>query len=192
MKKLLLSSLLFGVVPTTYGQLAATTNQEKTKEIRYENPAADLRGYIVKVGDLAPDDFELVLTDGTKTNLKALRGKVVVLQFTASWCSVCRKEMPHLEQQVWQQHKDKDFLLIGVDRDEPVEKVTAFKKDIGVTYPLALDPAAGIFGRFADKKAGVTRNVVIDRQGKIIFLTRLYDEKEFAEMVAVIKSQLAG
>ena len=49
------------------------------------------RGYIVKTGDQAPDDFKLVLADGTQTSLKQLRGKVVILQFTASWCSVCRQ-----------------------------------------------------------------------------------------------------
>jgi peroxiredoxin len=150
------------------------------------NTAADEdRGYLVKVGDQAPDDFELILQDGTKTSLKALRGKTVVLQFTASWCSVCRKEMPHLEQ-MWQTYKDKNVVLIGVDRDEPLETVKKFHKDMKITYPLALDPGANIFGRFAHKKSGVTRNVVIDATGKIVYLTRLYDEKEFADMVKVI------
>ena len=63
--------------------------------------------------------------------------------------------------------------MIGIDRDEPVEKVLKFKDDIAVTYPLALDPGADIFGLYALKEAGVTRNVIIDRSGKIIFLTRI-------------------
>ena len=144
------------------------------------------RGYLVKVGDLAPDDFELVLTDGTKTSLKQLRGKVVILQFTASWCSVCREEMPHLQKDVWDAYKAKGLVLIGVDRDEPLKKVQKFHKDMNITYNLALDPGADIFGRFADKKSGVTRNVVIDRNGRIVYLTRLYDQHEFASMVKVI------
>ncbi len=154
-------------------------------------PADADRGYVVKVGDQAPDDFELVLQNGQKTSLKQLRGKVVVLQFTASWCSVCRKEMPHLETDVWKAYQDKNVVLIGVDRDEPLEKVQKFHQDMQITYPLALDPGADIFGRFANKKSGVTRNVVIDQKGKIVFLTRLYDEKEFGEMVNVI-NRLAG
>jgi peroxiredoxin len=144
------------------------------------------RGYIVKVGDKAPDDFELVLTDGTKTSLKQLRGKVVILQFTASWCSVCREEMPHLQKDVWKAYKNKGLVLIGVDRDEPLKKVQKFHKDMKITYNLALDPGANIFGRFADKKSGVTRNVVINRDGRIVYLTRLYDPQEFASMVKVI------
>jgi peroxiredoxin len=150
------------------------------------DPAAVDRGYIVKTGDIAPADFELVLTDGTKTSLKQLRGKVVILQFTASWCSVCREEMPHLEKEIWQAYKDKGLVLIGIDRDEPLEKVNGFHHDMNISYPLALDPGANIFGRFANKKSGVTRNVVIDRDGKIVYLTRLYDKQEFASMLKAV------
>jgi len=126
------------------------------------------------------------LTDGRTTSLKELRGKVVVLQFTASWCSVCRTEMPHLEADVWKAHENKNLVLIGVDRDEPMEKVQKYHKDMGITYPLALDPGADIFGRFANKRSGVTRNVVIDPTGKIVYLTRLYDTAEFNAMLKVI------
>jgi len=144
------------------------------------------RGYIVELGDMAPD-FEMEFTDGQKTKLSELRGKIVILQFTASWCSVCRLEMPHLEKDVWQKYKDQNVMLIGVDRDEPLETVIAFQKKIGTTYPLALDPGAKIFGLFAKKDAGVTRNVVIDKTGKIVFLTRLFEEKEYQEMLNVLK-----
>ena len=147
---------------------------------------AEDRGYIVSVGDMAPD-FEMEFTDGQKTKLSELRGKIVILQFTASWCSVCRLEMPHLEKDVWQNYKDQNVLLIGVDRDEPLETVIAFQKKIGTTYPLALDPGANIFGLFANKEAGVTRNVVIDKTGKIVFLTRLFEEEEYQEMLSVLK-----
>ncbi|MBB6107931.1 Peroxiredoxin [Mucilaginibacter lappiensis] len=144
------------------------------------------RGYLVKVGEQAPDDFELVLTNGTKTTLKQLRGKIVILQFTASWCSVCRQEMPHLQKDIWETYKNKGLVLIGVDRDEPLNKVQKFHQDMKITYDLALDPGAGIFGKFANKKSGVTRNVVINRDGRIVYLTRLYDQQEFASMVKAV------
>lgn len=147
------------------------------------------RGYIVNVGDTVPE-ITLQLTDGTQLNLEELRGKIVVLQFTASWCGVCRREMPHLEKEVWQRFKDDGFLLIGVDYDEPLEKVVKFQKDIGTTYPMALDPNADIFALFAHKKAGVTRNVVIDQSGKIAFLTRLFNREEFDGMVGKIEELL--
>ncbi len=147
------------------------------------------RGYIVTVGDKAPDVSLFMLT-GDTIELSELRQKVLVLQFTASWCSVCRKEMPHLEKEVWQRFKDRDFVLIGVDYDEPFYKVKAFKEQMKVTYPFSLDPKADIFGKFAHKNAGVTRNVVIDTTGTIVYLTRLYDTKEFNEMVNKIEELL--
>ncbi len=149
------------------------------------------RGYHVKVGDKVPN-IVLHLTNGTTTSLQQLRGKVVVLQFTASWCSVCRREMPHLESEIWQVFKNKDFVLIGVDYDEPLDKVKAFEKEMKVTYPFALDPGAKIFTQFAYKGAGVTRNVVIDPTGKIVFLTRLYNTHEFNAMKEKIASLLSG
>ena len=132
------------------------------------------------------------LIDGNTITKKDLIGKVAVLQFTASWCSVCRKEMPHLEKEVWQKFKVKDFILIGVDRDEPLDVVQEFTKEIKVTYPMALDPGADIFALFAAREAGVNRNIVIDQTGKIVFLTRLFEEKEFKAMIAKIDALLNG
>jgi peroxiredoxin len=146
-------------------------------------------GYIVKVGDTAPD-FTIRETGGRTYKLSDLRGKVVMLQFTASWCSVCRTEMPFIEKDIWLGKKDAGLIVIGIDRDEPLEKVISFKKDIRVTYPMALDPGADIFGLFAQKEAGVTRNVIIGRNGKIIFLTRLYIQDEFNQMKKVIFTEL--
>ena len=147
---------------------------------------ADKRGYIVSVGDEAPD-LLLEYTDGQKIQLSDLRGSVVVLQFTASWCSVCIQEMPHLEKDVWQRFKDDGLKLIGIDKDEPIDVVRKFQKKVGTTYPIALDPGSKHFTKFAHKNSGVTRNIVIDRDGKIAFLTRLFDKVEFQQMIDVIE-----
>lgn len=142
----------------------------------------DDRGYLVKVGDVAPD-FATTMDNGKVFKLSDYRGKVVMLQFTASWCGVCRKEMPEIEKQIWQAYKNKGLVVIGIDRDEPLETLKTFAQQTGITYPLALDPNADIFGLYADKKAGVTRNVLIDKDGKILFLTRLYNPEEFGALV---------
>lgn len=156
-----------------------------------QEAAADNNGYLVKVGEMAPD-FTISLTDGKQVTLSQLRGKVVMLQFTASWCGVCRKEMPFIEKDIWLKHKDNsEFALIGIDRDEPLDKVIAFGKSTGVTYPLGLDPGADIFAKYAQRKAGITRNVLIDKEGRIVMLTRLYNEKEFAALVQKIDEMLA-
>jgi len=171
----LASPFLF--VPSSFAQVA-------TKEV-----PADY-GYIVKIGDQVPE-FKTTLINGKAVSSADFKGKVVMLQFTASWCSVCRKEMPFIERDIWQKHKNnKEFVLIGVDLDEPLEKVKKFQEDIKITYPLALDPGGSIFNLFAEKKAGVTRNIILDKTGKIVCLTRLYKEEEFAEMVKTIETLL--
>jgi len=140
------------------------------------------RGYKVKVGDLAPE-INLKLLDGQLVTNESLIGKVVVIQFTASWCSVCIKEMPHLEKEVWQRFKDDDFILIGVDLKEELEVVEEFIQKTKVTYPFTIDKDGSFFESFTLPKAGVTRNIVLDKSGKISFLTRLFDQKEFQEMI---------
>jgi len=173
MKKRIIFSVAFLVTLCAFSQ----------REMVYEN------GYLVKVGDTAPD-FTIREAGGKTYRLSDLKGKVVMLQFTASWCGVCRKEMPFIEDEIWLPGKEKGLVLIGVDRDEPVETVLKFGKDMKITYPLALDPGADIFGLYAQKEAGVTRNVIIDRKGKIIFLTRLFEREEFGRMKEVILSEL--
>jgi peroxiredoxin len=146
--------------------------------------------YLVKVGDTAPD-FEMKLPSGATVVLSSLRGKIVMLQFTASWCGVCRKEMPFIEKEIWLKHKNNpDFALYGIDRGESADTILSFVRQTGVTYPVGLDPDAGIFNLYAEKDAGITRNVIIDRSGKIAMLTRLFDEKEFYRMVNLIDSLL--
>ena len=152
----------------------------------------DSTGYIIRVGQTVPD-IKWTQTDGKTVSIKDLRGKVVMLQFTASWCGVCRREMPFIERDIWQKHKDnKDFYLVGIDRDEPKATVEAFAKQTGVTYPLALDPGADLFAKFALRESGITRNVLVDRDGKIVMTTRLYNEKEFQKLVGKIDSLLKG
>lgn len=145
--------------------------------------------YLVKIGDLAPD-FTINEASGKTYKLSELRGNVVMLQFTASWCSVCRKEMPFIEKEIWIPGSRMGLKIIGIDRDEPSEKANELAKATGITYPLALDPKAEIFAKYALKEAGVTRNVIIDRNGKIIFLTRLYKREEFDAMKKVIFKEL--
>ncbi len=161
-----------------------TISKDTVAKVVYEN------NYLVKVGDIAPD-FTLNLTDGTVFKLSENRGKVVMLQFTASWCGVCRKEMPFIERDIWLPNKDnKDFVLVGIDREEPLEDVKKFAESTGVTYPLALDTNADVFASYAERKSGITRNILIDRDGRIVKLTRLFNETEFKELVQAIDSLL--
>jgi peroxiredoxin len=147
--------------------------------------------HIVKLGDQAPE-FTLTFTDGTQKKLSDFRGKTVMLQFTASWCSVCRKEMPFIESEIWQLHKDKgNFVLFGIDFKEGVREINKITSATGITYPILLDPDGKIFELYAEKGAGVTRNIIIGPDGKIEWLTRLFTREEFDQMKLKIESLLS-
>ena len=144
------------------------------------------RGYKIQVGDQIPE-FTVDMLDGSQLSSNDLLGKITVIQFTGSWCSVCRREMPELESRVWQKFKKHDFLLLGIDIKDPIEKIVPFIKKTGVTYPIAIDPKGEIFSKFTIEGAGVTRNIVIDKKGKVVFLTRLFEESEFSSMIEIVK-----
>lgn len=159
--------------------------EEKRDTVVYEHE------YIVKVGDMAPD-FTLEMIDGSKFTLSEQRGKVVMLQFTAGWCGICRKEMPHIESEIWQPNKDnKNFVLVAVDREETKEEILAYIEKVGTTYPVAMDTNADVFASYALRNSGITRNVLIDRDGKIVFLTRKFEQEEFDALVKKINAMLA-
>ncbi len=190
----MLKNLLFSFL-TIVALMSCNSSAKKSAESVDNNDTvqvqnAEDRQYLVKVGDMAPD-FEMTFPEGGKVKLSDLRGKVVMLQFTASWCGVCRKEMPFIEKDIWLKHKDNpQFALYGIDREEPAEKIQVLRDATGVTYPIGMDPDAGIFGLYAEKDAGITRNIIIDRDGKIVMLTRLFEEEEFKEMVELIDGML--
>ena len=66
----------------------------------------------------------------------------------------------------------------------------SFAKEMQVTYPLALDPGADIFALFADRNSGVTRNIILGPDGRIVFLTRLFEIQEFDQMKRIIHNLL--
>lgn len=172
--------------PTNGSETANDSTATAEEWVENEN-----HDYIVNLGDMAPD-FTLVDMEGNEVTLSSLRGKVVMLQFTASWCGVCRKEMPQIEQQIWQQHKDNpNFALFGVDREDDFETTTRFIQKTGITYPMLRDTVAAAFDLYAIHDSGITRNVVIDKEGKIVMMTRLYDEEEFARLCETLNTLLA-
>ncbi len=185
MKKFFFFTLIVSLFAACNGNKKSETEAKAAVKPVYENQ------YLVKVGDVAPD-FSLKLTDGEQFTLSSQRGKVVMLQFTASWCGVCRREMPHIEKDIWLRHKDNpSFVLVGVDREESKEVVDAYTKMVGTTYPMALDSVADVFSLYAERGAGITRNVLIGKDGRIVKLTRLFNETEFEGLVAAIDSLLA-
>ncbi|MBI4640814.1 MAG: TlpA family protein disulfide reductase [Candidatus Tectomicrobia bacterium] len=110
--------------------------------------------------------FALTLFDGRQLSLEELRGKVVFLNFWASWCPPCRAEARTLEA-AWQKYKDQDVVFLGIDIQDTEEAARAFLREFGITYPNGLDAAGKIaidFGVW-----GVPETFIIDREGRITY-----------------------
>ncbi|MDR0333210.1 MAG: TlpA family protein disulfide reductase [Dysgonamonadaceae bacterium] len=185
---------LFAIVMLASCNNSSKRNNEASITIEAEQvtePTVYEHQYLVKVGDMAPD-FEMEMPDGQKVRLSSLRGKVVMLQFTASWCGVCRRKMPYIESEIWQRYKDNlEFALYGIARGDTPAQIEAMRVATKVTYPIGMDPEGDIFGLYAEKDAGITRNIIIDRAGRIVELTRLFEMDEFNEMVELIDKLLS-
>lgn len=102
-------------------------------------------------GDPVPD-FGLRTLDGEPVRLSSLAGRVVVLNFWATWCPPCRREMPLLDQ-IQKKYEDRGVVIVGVSLSEPVEIVRPFIDSMGVNYPIWVD------GPGSDPNSDLTRNL---------------------------------
>ena len=121
----------------------------------------------VSVGDDlgALPDVELVTVQGDTLRSADLAGKVVLVNFWATWCPPCRVEMPGFER-VYQDLKDDGFVVVGLSTDRlPPEEVAAFAVERGVTYPIALSPP-GLGAQFGGVD-GLPTSFLVDRGGQI-------------------------
>jgi len=115
----------------------------------------------------AAAEFTLPTADGSTMALKDLRGKVVLLNFWATWCPPCKAEMPDLDAVYSEFGAARDFVIVGIDMEEPRETVQAFAESNRITFPLALDTD----GKVSTQGYGVRTlptSILIDREGRIV------------------------
>jgi peroxiredoxin len=143
---------------------------------------------LVKVGDLAPA-FTTTNTENEPISTEALKGKVVLVNFFATWCGPCLAEMPHLEAEVWQKFKDRGLVVVAIGREHSTAEMTKFKADKKLTMAVVPDPKREIFSKYATKY--IPRNFLIGRDGKIIFASTGFNRTEFDSMIALIAAELA-
>ena len=170
---LLAAVMLFAVAPHN------ASAQDQSAEIA--------KTTLVKVGDKAAD-FTVEMLDGKQITLSKLKGKVVLVNFWATWCPPCREELKHVQKEIIDRFKGKDFVFLPISRGEKKATVEAFREKNGYTFAMGLDPKQSIFKLFASNY--IPRNFLIGKDGKIVYLSVGYDEKEFKELISAIDKAL--
>lgn len=149
--------------------------------------AVESEGDRTKKGQTAPD-FKVMSLDGELFKLSDMKGKVVMVNFFATWCGPCMKELPELEKQVWSRFKNKNFKLISIGREHTVAELKKFQSKKKFSFPIAADPKRQIYSKYAEKY--IPRNYIIDKDGKIIFQAKGFSQKELNEMMELIANAL--
>jgi peroxiredoxin len=148
----------------------------------------DSTATFTKVGDVAPV-FTFNLDKQKTANLADYKGKIVVLDFWATWCPPCRAELPRIQKDIWEKYKSNPkFALVAIDREESWEKILPFKEQNHYTFLMTTDLNRKIYSLYA--KQYIPRVVVVGEDGRIIYQSMGYDETEFSKLLAVLAEKL--
>jgi peroxiredoxin len=140
---------------------------------------AQEEGDIVKIGEKAPN-FSITI-DGKPTQLSDLKGKVVLINFFATWCGPCMTELPILQKKVFDKYKEKNnFSLMILGRGHNEAEIEKFVKSKKYTMPFYPDFDKSIYNLYASKF--IPRNYIIDKNGIVVYASRGYNPEEFEAM----------
>ena len=143
---------------------------------------------LVKKGQKAPN-FTFETPDGKTKNLADLKGKVVWINFFATWCPPCRKALPHLQKEVYEKLKNnKNFELLIIGREHGWDEINKFKADNNYIMPFYPDVKREIFAKYASQN--IPRNFIIDKKGNVVMESTGFIEADFKKMIDKVNELL--
>lgn len=142
---------------------------------------------LAKVGQEAPS-FKVMTLDNKPFSLEDCHGKVVLVNFFATWCGPCNLEMPLLDKEVYQKFKDRGLVFIAIGREHTNAELAKFQNEKKFTFPLAGDPKREVFAKYA--RANIPRNYLINKQGRIAYQSMGYSDDMVAEISAAVRRAL--
>lgn len=149
-----------------------------------EEDLSQSKSTLTKVGEISPIFFVQTI-DGQDLDF---HGKVVVLNFFATWCGPCMEEMPSLEKDIGDRFRDEGAILVSVGQGETQSQLERFQRQHPYSFPVVADPDRKIYHKFAT--AYIPRNVVIGKDGRIKFQSVGYTPQDFAALVNAVKGEL--
>jgi len=145
-------------------------------------------GDIVAVGQKAPG-FSGTTTEGAALKLEDYAGKVVLLNFFATWCPPCMQEMPHLETELWQARRGEGLVVLAVGREHSVAELAKFKASKHFTFTIVADPKREIFGKYASSM--IPRCYLIGKDGTVRLAVTGFEPEDFAKLKNAVVAELA-
>lgn len=160
----------------------------KEKKAEKEAELDAIKSTLIKVGQTVPE-FSFITLNNDTINITDLRGKVVFMNFFATSCPICIKELPFIESDIWAKYKENvNFELIVFGRQHNAKEMLSFKEKTGYTFNIVPDPGRRIYSLFAEKY--IPRNIILDRDGNIIYQATGFDDEEFAKLKETIETEL--